>query len=79
MGICYKEAEIDEYVRQYPKFNKWVLRCSGCGRQGLSPSTPRTFMHLNLFRYLKPMEISDRGLCDECERATTNLMQNTGF
>jgi hypothetical protein len=72
MGIRYKESDVDSYLQQYPELSKWVVRCSGCQKQGLRLNTPTTLVYLNLFRYLTPMTLSERMLCEVCEAAMAN-------
>jgi hypothetical protein len=67
MGIRWKESEVDDYLREYPKQQKWVVRCSGCHRQGHLSDTPQDLSQLR--KFLRPMGLSARGLCQDCESA----------
>lgn len=70
-----KDRQGLEYLKQYPKLNKWINRCMCCGCTGYYPSLSEKFTKKerqgkfitaaanHLRRYFKPLKINKLGAC----------------
>jgi hypothetical protein len=66
----------DEYLRQYPQFERWINRCVSCGAVGHKPDMPE---HIGgehsigaryLRRHFRPLALDEVGRCEQCLAAT---------
>ena len=61
----------DDYLRLYPKLRKWIVQCVGCQRVGYRLDLPDRigvgFAAQNLRRLFRPLSLSSRLLCEQCE------------
>ncbi|MFA7236842.1 MAG: hypothetical protein WC058_08260 [Phycisphaeraceae bacterium] len=68
----HQRYNIDKYLQQYPGLAKWVQTCAACGARGYRPDLPENiYPHPNvgaqhLRRMFEPLELDDRGLCEQC-------------
>ncbi len=67
----------EAYLRDYPALEKWINQCVNCQKRGYKKEIPLNIhpgvASQNIRRYFKPLELNDRGLCDECERIISSL------
>lgn len=73
-----------EYLKQYPKLNKWMNRCICCGSMGYNPELPRvlttnwgqgetiTAAAQTLRKYFQPLEVNEISLCETCQKFTSS-------
>ena len=69
-----------EYLKQYPKLNKWINRCICCGAIGYSSDLPEqltssdkqgefiTVGAQNLRYYFRPLDVNEIGVCETCQK-----------
>ncbi len=67
------------YLKQYPKLNKWINRCICCGRIGYNPSLPKnltsnwgqgeyeTASAQYLRKYFQPLIVDELSICEICQ------------
>ncbi|MEK7468759.1 MAG: hypothetical protein AAB074_15225 [Planctomycetota bacterium] len=65
-------SEGDEYLRMYPRLEKWVHRCVGCQHRGYKPELPA---HIppggaakNIRSLFDELSLNGDGLCQQCAR-----------
>jgi len=65
--------EGQQYLKQFPKLQRWINCCAACGRQGYKPEMPVRITPGaaagNLRRFLPPLAIDELGLCEQCRSA----------
>ena len=70
----YSQKNIDQYLTQYPKLQRWVVQCPACGARGYTPSMPEqilgrpTMADRALRKMLQPLETDEEGFCTTCAR-----------
>lgn len=63
----------EDYLRMYPKLNKWMNRCGACNRVGYKPALPDEVTgSSNLRKMFPPLELDTRGLCEQCRLVVTD-------
>lgn len=72
----------EDYLRQYPRFKKWIVRCMACGQTGYrldlpEETTTRMFREeiptaaaQNIRKFFRPLVLDQNGLCDQCSAAS---------
>jgi hypothetical protein len=64
--------DLAAYRRQFPRAEKWLVTCLGCGRAGYRPDMPRD-SYRGLRSVTEPLELDQVGLCDYCANADAAL------
>lgn len=79
MKMNYHREEGNEYLKLYPKLEKWMNTCICCGRTGYKPDLPKnittrfggqefaTAGAANIRRYFNPLEVNEFGVCVVCQ------------
>jgi len=67
------------YLKQYPKLNKWINRCICCGSIGYNPSLPKNLTSnlgqgeyetagaQYLRKYFQPLIVNELSICEICQ------------
>ena len=65
----------EKYIKKFPKFKKWINECPCCHRKGYNPDMPDKITTIDgslevyfIKKYFKPLQLSENGLCPQCER-----------
>jgi len=73
-----------DYLKQYPKLNKWMNTCICCGGVGYKPELPdvlttnglqeeiETAGARNIRRFFQPLPVNDLGICEDCQKIMGN-------
>jgi len=76
MGSQYMQTG-ESYLAKFPKLERWMNRCMGCGRRGSKPELPEEVGRYRgnlgaqtLPQFFSPLPLNDAGLCEECVRAS---------
>lgn len=69
-----------DYLKQYPKLNKWINKCVCCGSIGYSPDLPQnittnfgqgefiTAKAQFIRKYFSPLEVDEMSICKTCQK-----------
>ena len=65
----------EEYLKKFPKLNKWINQCLCCGEKGYRPDMPERISvfegamdTLYIKKYFKPLPLNEAGLCEVCAK-----------
>ena len=73
-----KKNEGEEYLKKFPKLNKWINECICCHNKGYNPNIPDQISKegsLSVYyikKYFKPLKINEEHLCENCEKLLKN-------
>ena len=63
----------EDYLRSYPKLEKWMNRCVSCGHVGHKPQLPERIGEgmaaQNLRSFFPPLMLNADGQCEQCAKA----------
>jgi hypothetical protein len=66
----YGHGNAEAYLTRYPRLRRWIRQCVACQRQGYGSDLPKQIgigvAAQTLRRYFSPLELDERGLCEEC-------------
>ena len=69
----------DDYIKKFPKLNKWIKECLYCHQKGYDPSLPQKIStyenSLEVYyikKYFKPIYLNREGICNICQRHINN-------
>lgn len=74
-GVSHSKTERQPYEERRPKYKKWVVACTSCGRKGRSPSftpdvmRPRDMTVAGFLTAYDPLALDECGRCSECSVA----------
>lgn len=66
--------EGENYIRTYPKLEKWINTCHGCGFRGYKPKMPEKIYPWfnvaagNIRKLFEPLPLDEDGFCDQCSK-----------
>jgi len=76
MGAQYMQSG-ESYLAKFPKLERWMNRCIGCGHRGHKPELPEeagrhrgNFGAQTLRQFFSPLPLNDAGLCEQCVAAS---------
>lgn len=73
-----------DYLKQFPKLNKWMNTCICCGSVGYKPDLPdnittrdgrgevETFGAQSIRRYFQPLKVNELSICEECQKVVNH-------
>jgi hypothetical protein len=68
-----KEQNDPEWYLQDRRIRKWMVQCVACRRWGYRPDAPPKFHgRVQLEKYLGELKLDERGLCDQCQTASSS-------
>lgn len=74
-----KNNKGEEYIKTFPKLEKWINECVCCHRKGYDPLMPNKITTVTgslevyyIKKYFKPLTLNEEGLCSQCEKILGN-------
>ena len=80
----YRKEDGLNYLKKYPKLNKWMNTCICCGSIGYNPCLPKklttnwgqgeceTMAAQTLREYFQPLVVDELGICENCQKFQQN-------
>lgn len=63
----------EEYLKAFPKFQKWINECNCCHCRGYNPDIPDQITPVEgskgsyfIKKYFRPLQLDSDGLCAQC-------------